>query len=178
MRINRRRVVRPDVSYIVADFLVWQPDRRYDTVFFSFWLSHMAATPSIRAIEIKLSQGAKPGLPCSPSVASRPSVATPAAALPASPPGHDGCSMASTRPWKSVRCANYLAALRFELLCLARACGYLHPALVPLDAIELLDVDLKTVRADELLDYQPDWGRPGPADVEAITTLMGNLCGQ
>lgn len=40
---------------------------------------------------------------------------------------------------KSVRCANYLATLRFELLRLARTCGYVHPALVPLDAIEPQD---------------------------------------
>ncbi len=89
--------------------------------------------------------------------------------------------VATQSPWlqhgldpalKSVRCANYLATLRFELLCLARACGHVHPALVPLDAIELLDVDLKTVQADELLDYRPGWGMPGPADVAAITTLM------
>jgi len=75
---------------------------------------------------------------------------------------------------KSVRCANYLATLRFELLCLARACGHVHPALVPLEAIELLDVDLKTVRADELLGYRPGWGVPGPADVAAITELMAH----
>ncbi|MCV7089004.1 FMN-binding glutamate synthase family protein [Mycobacterium interjectum] len=89
--------------------------------------------------------------------------------------------VATQSPWlqrgldpalKSVRCANYLATLRFELLSLARACGHLHPALVPLEAIELLDVDLKTVRADELLGYQPGWGVPGPADIAAITTAM------
>lgn len=74
---------------------------------------------------------------------------------------------------KSVRCANYLATLRFELLCLARACGVVHPALVPPDAVELLDVDLKTVRLDALLDYRDGWGLPGPADVDAITRLMG-----
>ena len=73
---------------------------------------------------------------------------------------------------KSVRCANYLATLRFELLSLARACGHVHPALVPLDAIELLDVDLKAVRVDELFGYQPDWGVPARADVDAITSLM------
>ncbi len=59
---------------------------------------------------------------------------------------------------KSVRCANYLATLRFELVCLARACGYPHPALVPLDAIELLDVDLKCVNVGELFDYRPGLG--------------------
>jgi glutamate synthase domain-containing protein 2 len=73
---------------------------------------------------------------------------------------------------KSVRCANYLATLRFELLSLARACGHVHPALVPLNAIEVLDVDLQSAPAEELFDYKPDWGLPGPADVEAITALM------
>ncbi|EUA14841.1 putative glutamate synthase [Mycobacterium kansasii 732] len=48
----------------------------------------------------------------------------------------------------------------------------MHPALVPLDAIELLDVDLQTMQVDELFDYKPDWGLLGPADVEAITELM------
>ncbi len=91
--------------------------------------------------------------------------------------------VATQTPWlqhgldpalKSVRCANYLATLRFELLTLARACGYVHPALVPPDTIELLDVDLRTVQIDKLFDYKPDWGMPGPGDVEAITTLMAD----
>ncbi|MFY9918231.1 MAG: FMN-binding glutamate synthase family protein, partial [Mycobacterium sp.] len=68
--------------------------------------------------------------------------------------------------------ANYLATLRFELLCLARACGRVHPALVPLEAIELLDADLQSVRVDELFGYKPHWGVPGPEDVEAISALM------
>jgi SAM-dependent methyltransferase len=41
LRINRERVARPDVNYIVADIFGWRPDQRYDTVFFSFWLSHV-----------------------------------------------------------------------------------------------------------------------------------------
>ena len=41
LRINRERVDRPDVIYLVADIFGWRPDRRYDTVFFSFWLSHV-----------------------------------------------------------------------------------------------------------------------------------------
>jgi ubiquinone/menaquinone biosynthesis C-methylase UbiE len=41
LRINRERVGRPDVTYIVADIFGWHPDHRYDTVFFSFWLSHV-----------------------------------------------------------------------------------------------------------------------------------------
>jgi len=30
-----------DVEYVVADAFEWRPDRRYDVVFFSFWLSHV-----------------------------------------------------------------------------------------------------------------------------------------
>jgi SAM-dependent methyltransferase len=41
LRINRQRVSRPDVTYMVADVFDWRPERRYDTVFFSFWLSHI-----------------------------------------------------------------------------------------------------------------------------------------
>ncbi len=89
--------------------------------------------------------------------------------------------VATQSPWlqhgldpalKSVRCANYLATLRFELLSLARACGQVHPALVPLDALELLDVDLQAVQVGELFGYEPGWGLPGPADIEAVTALM------
>ena len=39
--LNRGRVRRPDVEYIVADLFAWQPQRNYDVVFFSFWLSHV-----------------------------------------------------------------------------------------------------------------------------------------
>jgi SAM-dependent methyltransferase len=44
LRINRERVDRPagkSVTYVVADIFGWHPDRSYDTVFFSFWLSHV-----------------------------------------------------------------------------------------------------------------------------------------
>ena len=63
-------------------------------------------------------------------------------------------------------------SVRFELLALARACGRVHPALVPLDALELLDVDLRSVRVDELFGYEPGWGLPSDADVANITDLM------
>jgi SAM-dependent methyltransferase len=41
LRLNRKRVGRPDVEYLVADLFTWQPLRTYDVVFFSFWLSHV-----------------------------------------------------------------------------------------------------------------------------------------
>jgi SAM-dependent methyltransferase len=41
LELNRQRVARPDVQYLVADLFAWRPDRAYDVVFFSFWLSHV-----------------------------------------------------------------------------------------------------------------------------------------
>ena len=41
LELNRKRVARPDVDYLVADLITWQPSRTYDVVFFSFWLSHV-----------------------------------------------------------------------------------------------------------------------------------------
>jgi len=41
LKINRERVGRGDVDYVVADIFDWQPQRSYDVVFFSFWLSHV-----------------------------------------------------------------------------------------------------------------------------------------
>jgi ubiquinone/menaquinone biosynthesis C-methylase UbiE len=38
---NRLRIGDRRVRYIVADLFSWQPDERYDLVFFSFWLSHV-----------------------------------------------------------------------------------------------------------------------------------------
>jgi len=39
--INRARVDAPNVEYVLADLFEWRPTRRYDAVFFSFWLSHV-----------------------------------------------------------------------------------------------------------------------------------------
>ena len=89
--------------------------------------------------------------------------------------------VATQSPWlehgldpelKSVRCANYLATVRFELLTLARACGHVHPALVPLDAIELLDAGLLAAQASELFNYKQGWGLPSPADIDTISAVM------
>jgi SAM-dependent methyltransferase len=39
--LNRDHVGRSDVDYLVSDLFTWQPQRTYDVVFFSFWLSHV-----------------------------------------------------------------------------------------------------------------------------------------
>jgi SAM-dependent methyltransferase len=43
MLARARRRVGPDssVRFVEADMFSWQPDRRYDTVFFGFWISHV-----------------------------------------------------------------------------------------------------------------------------------------
>jgi demethylmenaquinone methyltransferase/2-methoxy-6-polyprenyl-1,4-benzoquinol methylase len=41
LALNRERVRRPDVDYVVADMFTWQSERAFDVVFFSFWLSHV-----------------------------------------------------------------------------------------------------------------------------------------
>ncbi len=41
IEINRERVGRTDVDYVVADVFGWRPSRSFDVVFFSFWLSHV-----------------------------------------------------------------------------------------------------------------------------------------
>jgi demethylmenaquinone methyltransferase/2-methoxy-6-polyprenyl-1,4-benzoquinol methylase len=41
LEINRNRLSNVEVRYARADLLKWRPDRVYDVVFFSFWLSHV-----------------------------------------------------------------------------------------------------------------------------------------
>jgi SAM-dependent methyltransferase len=43
LALNRERVtgVEAPVEHVVADLFAWEPPRRYDVVFFSFWISHV-----------------------------------------------------------------------------------------------------------------------------------------
>jgi SAM-dependent methyltransferase len=42
LALARQRIGEDErVRFILADLFTWQPDRRYDTVFFGFWLSHV-----------------------------------------------------------------------------------------------------------------------------------------
>ena len=41
LAINRSRVATTNVDYVEADVFSWRPAARYDSVFFSFWLSHV-----------------------------------------------------------------------------------------------------------------------------------------
>jgi demethylmenaquinone methyltransferase/2-methoxy-6-polyprenyl-1,4-benzoquinol methylase len=41
LALARARTASPTVQFDQADLFEWQPPRRYDTVFFAFWLSHV-----------------------------------------------------------------------------------------------------------------------------------------
>ena len=73
---------------------------------------------------------------------------------------------------KSVRVANYLAALRFELVRLARACGQPHPSLVPTSQLEMLESYASAVPLDQVFGYQPGWGQPPAIDRAELVELM------
>jgi 2-polyprenyl-3-methyl-5-hydroxy-6-metoxy-1,4-benzoquinol methylase len=42
--LARRRVADETVTFLAADVLQWTPPRRFDTVFFAFWLSHVPSS--------------------------------------------------------------------------------------------------------------------------------------
>ncbi|MGW7594951.1 class I SAM-dependent methyltransferase [Streptomyces asiaticus] len=44
LAIARARTASPSVQFLEADLFEWRPPRRYDTVFFAFWLSHVPPT--------------------------------------------------------------------------------------------------------------------------------------
>lgn len=48
VRLNAERVRSARVEYVQADLFEWRPDKRYDFVFFGFWLSHV---PEDRFVE-------------------------------------------------------------------------------------------------------------------------------
>jgi SAM-dependent methyltransferase len=41
LALARARTAAPTAEFVEADLFAWQPPRRYDTVLFAFWLSHV-----------------------------------------------------------------------------------------------------------------------------------------
>jgi glutamate synthase domain-containing protein 2 len=73
---------------------------------------------------------------------------------------------------KSVRVAHYIVQMRKELLQLSRTCGHVHPALVTLDHLELVDDRFGTRPAADVFGYGPGHALPSVADQDAVTALM------
>jgi glutamate synthase domain-containing protein 2 len=91
--------------------------------------------------------------------------------------GHCPTGVATQSKWlmrgldptlKAARLANYFATLRRDLLHLANATGYSHPALVPLDAIDLVDGNTQTRSARAAFGYLAGWGLPPENEVAAL----------
>jgi glutamate synthase domain-containing protein 2 len=69
---------------------------------------------------------------------------------------------------KSARCANYVRALRGELLTLARTCGVRHPALVTGDHIEIVSERYSTARLADVFGYERTVSEERRAEIEAL----------
>jgi len=91
--------------------------------------------------------------------------------------GHCPTGVATQNRWlmrgldpslKSARFANYVATLRKDLVQLAHACGYPHPSLVPLDAIDFVESSTETRSARHVFGYEPGWGLPPETEVLAM----------
>jgi glutamate synthase domain-containing protein 2 len=94
--------------------------------------------------------------------------------------GHCPTGVATQNRWlmrgldptsKSARLANYVVTLRKELVNLANACGAVHPALVPLEAIAIME-GLHSRPAREVFNYEPGWGLPPASEVDLVTRIM------
>ncbi len=73
---------------------------------------------------------------------------------------------------KSVRTANYVKALRRDLLKVSEAVGVVHPGLIGPDDVELLDGLSGSRSLAEVYGYAEGWGLPGAADRDEIVRLM------
>jgi glutamate synthase (ferredoxin) len=73
---------------------------------------------------------------------------------------------------KAVRLANYVRALRKDLLGLSNACGVEHPALLTPGHIDILDDRFGARPLAEVFNYQPGWGLPCEEERAAITAIM------
>ncbi|HYM54711.1 MAG TPA: FMN-binding glutamate synthase family protein [Solirubrobacteraceae bacterium] len=68
---------------------------------------------------------------------------------------------------KSSRAANYLVALRAEILALARSCGVPHPALVTPEHIEVVSERYGSTPLVDVFGYEPDWPLRSASAAEA-----------
>jgi glutamate synthase domain-containing protein 2 len=73
---------------------------------------------------------------------------------------------------KCVRAANYLTALRAEVLALSRACGVPHPALFGPEHLEIVSTPFCSRPLRAVFGYQPDWPVRSAARRAAVEALV------
>ena len=76
---------------------------------------------------------------------------------------------------KKQRLANYVLALRRDLLKVSEAVGVVHPALITADDIDILDGQRSHVSLRELYGYAPGWGEPGDRVREELIEVMTHM---
>jgi glutamate synthase domain-containing protein 2 len=74
---------------------------------------------------------------------------------------------------KHARAANYVRALRGEILSLSRASGVNHPALLTPDQLEIVSGQFDSDTLDRVFGYDPAWRRIDPARRAEIEQLVG-----
>ena len=96
--------------------------------------------------------------------------------------GHCPAGIATQNRWlmrgldptlKSARMANYIVALRKELLRLSRACGVTHPALITTDCFEILDDRFGGVSVTEVFGLSADRATATIEHEDAIGATTG-----
>ncbi|HEY5920325.1 MAG TPA: FMN-binding glutamate synthase family protein [Kofleriaceae bacterium] len=95
--------------------------------------------------------------------------------------GHCPTGVATQNKWlmrgldptlKAARLANYITTLRKELQSLAAACGSKHPALVPIDHLDIVVSSIETKPARVVYGYQPAWGLPPAHEADASREVV------
>ena len=85
--------------------------------------------------------------------------------------------VATQRPWlmrgldphdKAARLANYVMALRKELISVARACGLAHPAMLSTHHCEILDERFGSRTLAEVFELTDDWGVPSDDQLASL----------
>jgi glutamate synthase domain-containing protein 2 len=74
---------------------------------------------------------------------------------------------------KSARAANYIRALRAELLALSRPCGVRHPALITPDHFEIVSERYRTEHIYDVFGYEHAWAEITPERAAEIDALIG-----
>jgi glutamate synthase domain-containing protein 2 len=74
---------------------------------------------------------------------------------------------------KHARAANYVRALRGELLSLSRSCGVRHPALMTPDHVEIVEEGFACKRLEDVFHYEPEWREISEDRAREIESLVG-----
>jgi len=96
--------------------------------------------------------------------------------------GHCPTGVATQNKWlmrgldptdKSARMANYMTALRKEILAVSRACGFPHPAFVTGDHCEIIDERFASRTLSDVfdIDVKAGWGLPSKQQLAAIEKM-------